>query len=122
MSAKLIGVGCVILSLVAVASSPLYAQRPLRRYQPPGGPTLSPYENYNSPNFGTVPSVYQSYILPQRQLQRNLYDLSRSQQADFRKLENQLMQFKNSTAAPTGVGGSFMNYSHYYQLPQGGAR
>jgi len=95
----------LVFLLVVAAPSATFAQRPLRRYQPPAGPTLSPYLNYNRPDFSTLPSDYQSFIVPQQRLQRNLYDLARTQQADFRKTEQGIQQVRNSAAAPTGTGG-----------------
>jgi hypothetical protein len=112
----------LILVLGLAATPAAFGQRPLRRYQPPAGPTLSPYLNYNRPDFSTLPSDYQSFIVPQQRLQRNLYDLSRTQQADFRKIEQDIQQVRNSAAAPTGTGAGFMNYSHYYPTSQKAAR
>lgn len=113
MTTKLAGFfGCLVLLLAAAA--PAFGQRPLRRYQPPAGPTITPYLNYNRPDFSTLPSDYQSFIVPQQRLQRNLYDLARSQQADFRKIETQIKQVRESSAAATGIRGGFMNYSHFY--------
>jgi hypothetical protein len=122
MTTKVAGILGGLVILLAVAA-PAFGQRPLRRYQPPGGPTLSPYLNYNRPDFSTMPSDYQSFIVPQQRLQRDLYDLARTQQADVRKIENQIKQVRESNAAATGVGGGFMNYSHYYPNgSQGGRR
>lgn len=119
MSIKRARVYAGIVVLLVLAASPVaFGQRPLRRYQPPAGPTMSPYLNYNRPDFTTLPSDYQSFIVPQQRLQRNLYDLARTQQADFRKIEKDIQQVRNSAAAPTGTGAGFMNYSHYYPSRQ----
>ena len=114
MPKKPLGLLFAILSLLILTSSDTLAQRPFRRYQPPAGPTMSPYQNYYRPDISTMPSSYQSFIVPQQRLERNLYDLSQSQQADFRKVESDIKQVRTSTAAPTGVGAIFQNYSHYY--------
>jgi len=116
MSIKTIVICCVTVSVLAVGSSAAYAQRPLRRYQPPGGPTLSPYLNLNRPDFSTLPSAYDSFLVPQQRLQRNLYDLGQTQQANTRRIEGEISQVRSSVAAPTGVGSGFMNYSHYYRM------
>jgi hypothetical protein len=119
---KTIGIYCVIVPLMTMMTSASYGQRPLRRYMPPAGPTITPYLNYYRADLSTLPSSYQSFIVPQEQAQRNLYELSRNQQADFRKIEGQIKEVRASSAAPTGVGATFLNYSHYYRLPQGGTR
>lgn len=118
MSTKTIGI-CIAFSVLASVAA---AQTPLRRYQPPAGPVITPYLNYYRADLSTLPSPYESFVVPQQRLQRNLYDLARSQQADYRKIESEIKQVRTSTAAPTGVGASFLNYSHYYQSPQGMGR
>ena len=118
MSKKVFDACWVIFALLALVS-PTFAQSPLRRYRPPAGPTITPYLNYYRPDLSTLPSDYQSFIVPQQQLQRRLYDLAQNQQADNRKVENEIKQVRNSAAAPTGVGAIFMNYSHYYQIQAG---
>lgn len=100
--------------LMAVSSNAL-AQKPLRRYRPPAGPTITPYLNYSRADLSTLPDPYNSFVVPQQRLQRDLYETTRRQENQFRTLENQLDQVKNSTVPPTGVGSTFMNYSHYYQ-------
>jgi hypothetical protein len=111
MVKKLLAVLIIGLSAGASVSQ---AQTPLRRYRPPAGPTMTPYLNYHRADFSTLPDPYNSFIVPQRQAQRQSYDLSRQDRARFQTLEKDLDQIKESTAPPTGVGGSFMNYSHYY--------
>jgi len=119
MPKKLLGFLFTIVPLI-LASSDSLAQRPLRRYQPPAGPTTTPYLNQFRADLSTTPNSYDSFVVPQQRLQRNLYDLTQSQQADFRKVESDIKQVRTSTAAPTGVGASFQNFSHYYHLPQRG--
>lgn len=94
---------------------------PIRRYRPPAGPTVSPALNYFRPDFSTLPDSYRNLVVPQQRLERDLYDLSRTQQEDFRAMEKEVGQSR-SPAAPTGSGGGFMNYSHFYNLKgqQGG--
>lgn len=122
MSTKTIGICSVLVPLLMLVSSISVAQTPLRRYQPPAGPTITPYLNYYRADLSTLPSPYESFVVPQQRLQRNLYELGRNQQADFRKVESEIKQVRASTAAATGVGASFLNYSHYYQSPQGARR
>lgn len=71
-------------------------------------------------DLSTPPNFYESFVVPQQRLQRNLYDPAQNQQADFRKVESDIKQVRTSTAAPTGVGASFQNFSRYYRLPQRG--
>ena len=109
----------VVIILVVVASS-VCAQTPLRRYRPPGGPVLSPYLNLNRPDFSTSPDPYRDLVLPQQRLQRQLYDLGQTQQANMQRSEKEINQIRNSMASPTGIGSSYMNYSHYFPLRTGG--
>jgi hypothetical protein len=108
-----------IVVLVAIASS-VSAQTPLRRYRPPAGPVLSPYLNLNNPDFNTLPDPYRNLVVPQQRLQRQLYDLGQTQQANMRRSEAELNQIRKSMASPTGIGSSYMNYSHYFPLRTGG--
>ena len=119
MPKKLLGFLFAIVLLI-IARSDCLAQRPLRRYQSPAGPTTTPYMNQFRADLSTMPNSYESFVVPQQRLQRNLYDLAQNQQADFRKVESDIKQVRTSTAAPTGVGASFQNFSHYYRLPQRG--
>lgn len=122
MSTKVLGISFMLASLMMVVDSVTQAQTPLRRYQPPAGPTITPYLNYYRADLSTSPSPYESFVVPQQRLQRNLYDLQRSQQADFRKIESEIKQVRTSAASSTGVGASFLNYSHFYPVRQGGRR
>src|SRR5436190_7184167 len=117
MSMKVVGICCILMTVFTVVGS---GQTPLRRYRPPAGPTMTPYLNHYRADLSTLPSAYDSFIVPQQRLQRSMYDLAKTQQADFRKVETDIKQVRTSTAAPTGVGASFLNYSHYYKFPRGG--
>ncbi len=98
-------------------------QKPLKYSQryAPRRPTLSPYLDYFRRDVGLT-DPYHAYIRPRRQLNSQL----RTQQAllnrqgqDLRRVNDDLRQFRGQrfrgvTAAPTGTGSTFMNYSHYY--------
>jgi len=51
-----------------------------------------PYLNYFRADLSTMPNSYDSFVVPQQRLQRSLYDIAQSQQADFRKVESDIKQ------------------------------
>ena len=81
-------------------------------------PTLSPYLN-----LFTNPNAYAQYQLQvQPFLQQN--QLNYQQNSQINQLQAQVNQIRSSSGfgtsgggklSPTGQGGDFMNYSHYYQ-------
>jgi hypothetical protein len=88
-------------------------------YVPPRGPTLPRQLNYFRRDVGVL-DQYNAFVQPQRQLEAQLQQMNLQQQADYRATQlelSQLRQVRQSAAAPTGVSGGFMNYSHYYRLP-----
>jgi hypothetical protein len=106
--------------LLALACSEADAQV---RYQAPAGPTLPSQLNYFRRDVGLL-DQYNTFVQPQRQLEAQLRQMTQQQLSDYRATQRQLEQLKEirpSEAAPTGVGGGFLNYSHYYRLPTGGA-
>jgi hypothetical protein len=91
------------------------------RYTPPAGPVLPSQLNYFRRDFGLT-DPYNGIVAPRRQLDYQLQQMVQQQRADFMSAErqiNELSQVRQSTAAPTGTGATFMNYMHYY--PQRGA-
>lgn len=93
------------LALRAAGAEPLYRYAPSR-------PTISPYMNYF---IGPDPGVldrYNAYVRPSLDLQYAL----RSQNARLGQLGSELDQVRRDErgAGTTGIGGAFMNYSHYY--------
>src|SRR5262245_17507422 len=105
----------VALSLLAMAGR---AQAQIR-YQSKAGPTLPVQLNYFRRDVGLL-DQYNAFVQPQRQLEARLQQMTAQQQADFRAAQQQIEQIKvirPSTAAPTGVGGGYFNYLHYYRLP-----
>jgi len=92
------------------------------RYQPKAGPTLPSQLNYFRRDVGLL-DQYNTFIQPQRQLEAQLQQMTQQQQADYRSAQRQIEQIKEirpSGAAPTGVGGGYLNYLHYYRMPAGG--
>jgi hypothetical protein len=92
------------------------------RYQPKAGPTLPSQLSYFRRDVGLL-DQYNTFIQPQRQLEAQLQQMTQQQQADYRSAQRKIEQIKEirpSGAAPTGVGGGYLNYLHYYRLPAGG--
>jgi hypothetical protein len=108
-------VAAAVFSLAAPAS----AQQP--RYVPPAGPTLPNALNYFRRDVGVL-DPYNTFVGPRRDLDYQLQTMQAQQQADFRANQRAIQQIRAAEAAPTGVGAGFMNYSHYYRMPAGGAR
>jgi hypothetical protein len=57
---------------------------------------------------------YNTFVAPRRQLDRNLQSLQAQENYNARRTQQEISQIRQSTVAPTGVGSTFMNYSHYY--------
>jgi hypothetical protein len=88
-------------------------------------PTVSPYLNLLRGNTGPVPN-YHSLVRPQLQQQAinqqqraiNLkqQSLSQANQQGIQRVQQGLFELRQSQASPTGTGGGFMNFSHFYSL------
>ena len=102
------------LVLVGLACSRADAQYP--RYVPPAGNTLPNELNYFRRDVGIL-DQYNTFVAPFRRLDNQLQSMQNQQRDDFRSAERQISQIRSSMAAPTGVGAGFMNYSHYYRMP-----
>jgi hypothetical protein len=88
------------------------------RYRSPYGPTLSPYLNYFRQDTGVL-DPYNTFIRPLRQLDNQLGQMQQQEQAANTRLQQQIQGIRAETAAPTGTGATFMNYSHYYRTGRG---
>lgn len=116
-----------LLSCGAVA----HAQRPVSSYTP-SRPTLSPYLYLTRQQNGPFPN-YQTFVQPAQQQQQinrtqqaNIDDIQMTQQNQQLQLQQgsqptqqqqqapQGMKIVPSSVAPTGVGASYNNLSHYY--------
>ena len=75
-------------------------------------PTELNYFNLNT----TVLDQYNGVFNPVRQLNNQLRSMQSETRSDFQAAQKAISQIRTSTAAPTGVGAGFMNYSHYYRL------
>ena len=83
------------------------------RYRSPYGPTITPYLDYFRRDTGVL-DPYNTFIRPRRQLENQLGQMVQEEQAANIRLQQQIQGIRAATAAPTGRGATFMNYSHYY--------
>jgi hypothetical protein len=118
------GAGRLFLAVAAGLAVSIFADQAQAqmRYRPPAGPTLPSQLNYFRRDVGLL-DQFNTFVRPQRQLEAQLRQMTEQQLADYRQTQReleQLQQVRPSEAAPTGVGATFLNYSHYYRLPTGG--
>jgi hypothetical protein len=121
------------LSLIfgaAVALSPLvlHAQGRSGQYTP-AKPTISPYLNLLRRDGAPVTNYY-TQVRPQQQQQAinqqqravNLQQesLLQTQQQGLRTVQESLLQVRQPQTNPTGTGGGFMNFSHFYSYSRPG--
>jgi len=108
------------------ASQDALAQRRWPRrptgYQPPAGPTLSPYLELSRPPTGVYNNYYQ-FVRPSirtratfREHHQELSELNREVR-DVQREVGTLSQVREAGVAPTGIGSVYMNYSHYFSSP-----
>jgi hypothetical protein len=116
----------IILTLVAFATclliaGPASAQQSRRSYSPyrPSTPTVSPYLDLFRRNTSDLPN-YHTFVRPKLQtraaLQRQTGQIGALNQ-QFGGLRQQFSSLENTQASPTGIGGGFMNFSHFYSAP-----
>lgn len=94
------------------------------RYVPPAGPVLPRQLDYFRRDFGLT-DPYNAFVQPRRQLDYQMQTLAQQQQNNFNTTQRELdrlNQIRQSSAAPTGVGAGYMNYSHFYRIQPGGSR
>jgi hypothetical protein len=110
MSRRSLALMSASILLTLAGSSDCLAQG---RYRPPGGPTMPRALDYFRQDVGAL-DPYNTFVAPRRQLDRNLQALNAQEQNDSIRTQSQLSQIRQSGAAATGTGSTFMNYSHYY--------
>ena len=103
----------LVALLTVLASSKARGQYPYPRYVPPAGRTLPNELNYFRRDVGVL-DQYNGFVAPMRQLDFQLRTMQNQQRADFQTNRQAINQIRTSQPAPTGVGATFMNYSHYY--------
>src|SRR5256885_12582569 len=118
MCSRIICSTCVLAAMLA-ANSDALAQTP--RYMSPAGSPIPNALNYFRFD-GLTPLLdsYRGVVVPQQNLSYQLQSMTAREQADFRTTQRNLQDIRESEAAPTGVGATFMNYSHYYRAGGGG--
>lgn len=108
----------MLFAVMALAASEVHAQLP--RYTPPAGNPLPNALNYFRRDVGVL-DPYNAFVQPTRQLNAQLQQMQAVEQANFQANQRAILEIRASQASPTGVGASFMNYSHYYRMPARGA-
>jgi hypothetical protein len=113
-----------ILVILILGHATANGQNQPRRYQP-SRPTVSPYldlirrDARPATNYHTLvrPQFRQQAINQQQQVV-NLQQQSLVQQnrAAIQQAQQALLEARRSAAIPTGVGGGFMEYSHFYNF------
>ena len=121
----------VFLLLALTVNVPAWGQvSRVPRYRPPAGATMPRALDYFRQDVGAL-DPYNTFVAPRRQLDRNLQALQQQEDYNTRRSQQEISQInsqiRQSTAAPTGTGATFMNYSHYYsrgnqlnRAPRGG--
>ena len=122
MTKYLLPIMCLSLVILLFPAEEVAAQRRRpTRYEPPAGPTLSPYLLFSRRPTGIYDN-YNAFIRPRFELRSTLY----TQNQELRYLDRNLQavegdvrtlsKIREAGVAPTGVGSSYLNYSHYYPL------
>jgi hypothetical protein len=102
-------------TLFVLVATPSYAQQ---RYQSPSGPTITPYLDYFRQPTGVL-DRYNQYVVPRRQMRQRLTQqdtLLRGLNTRVSEVNDEIQRVREPTITPTGVGSSFMNYSHFYNM------
>jgi hypothetical protein len=119
----------MICAAVGLSPLPLVAQGRSGQYTP-SRPTVSPYLNLLRRDAGPVTNYFtqvrpqqQQRAINQQQQAINLQQQSllQTQQQGLRTVQDGLLQIRQPQANPTGTGGGFMNFSHFYSFPGSGA-
>lgn len=108
----------VVFGFLFLLPSPSEAQgrggrRGSQRYSSPYGSTLSPYLDYFRVDTGFL-DPYNAFVRPRQQLNSDLNNLRQQTRQSFTQIEDDLLTFGLSNAAPTGIGATYLNTSHYY--------
>ena len=111
------------LILAAVTALPSTASA--QRYQPPAGPTITPYLDYYRLPTGPLMDNYHDYVRPRSELQSRFDRVGTAigqQRNRLGELQEDLQQVNPSGAASTGTHSTFQNLSHYYSGVRQSAR
>jgi hypothetical protein len=121
----------VLTGLFFAVSRPAIAQYPSTlaspTYRSPAlrSPTISPWLDLFRRNEGVLDN-YNQFVRPQQQLRRAMAQQQNeitSQRLRQRRIQSEIgaLQRDGRGHMPTGVGGTFQNYLHYYPSYQQGA-
>lgn len=117
--------GSVVLWLLCAAAVAQQPRTQPGRYQPPSGPTLTPYLDYFNQPTGVL-DRYHQYVVPRQQLSNRLQQQDRvaaQQERSLRTLQTQVGEIQAGGIGPqlrapgvrvTGIGAGFMNLQHYF--------
>jgi len=86
------------------------------RYRPPAGSTISPAFDFFRGDVQML-DFYSGTVRPNRALRSAVARqgmLLNQQRYQIGRIEGQVQQIRGSTMAPTGIGGHFFDFSHYY--------
>ena len=111
----------LVLAFLLQSAKQAEAQQPPRpsSYRPPAGPTLSPYLLYSRRPTGIYDN-YNAFIRPRIELRSTLRTQTRQigqldrEVRDVQRDVTTLSEVRQLGVAPTGIGSSYQNYSHYY--------
>jgi hypothetical protein len=113
-------ISAVCLLSMLSARVEVQAQQQVPSYRP-NSPTLSPYLYLTRPNAGPFPN-YQTFVQP-LESQRTSNQIAQQQIIQLQQSQQQLQQSQQQefapTLAPTGVGATYNNTSHYYSAAPG---
>ena len=123
MKPSVLVLALLVACCVLVSSRSAAAQTQVPRYRP-ARPTVSPYMNLFRENRGPLPN-YHTYVRPMLQQRSTNYQqqfATQQLQQQVQALQQQGRQYGPAQVAPTGIGATFMNRSHYYPGYQNSAR
>jgi hypothetical protein len=106
----------ITLSFLMCGVSLAWGQSP--RYQPPGGNPIPSGLNYFRKDTGVL-DPYNTFVEPQRQIQRRFDSMSALQRLQFNETSRDIREIRQSSAAETGSNATFFNSSHYYPALRG---
>jgi len=108
----------VFLCLVGVCVAPSWAQG-MRPSYTPSSPTLSPWFGLYNRDSGPLDN-YHNFVRPRQRVYRALqqqHNEIQRQSSNLNALGQEVLSMRQpSSLRPTGVGSTFMNYSHYYSV------
>ncbi|TWT82768.1 hypothetical protein CA13_42310 [Planctomycetes bacterium CA13] len=115
------GLVCLVLLPIAISLSGS-AQSPSRSATYPSPQASSPYQQRLSPYLdllrtdNSLLGPYHSFVRPRQQIRQNVSTQAIQLQRIERTIERPTSTTTSSGRLPTGRGGTFNNYLHFYQF------